>query len=207
MGEAAWAASLIACCPAPDRRPPATKALHTICSNKTSIESSSWWWAYKCLKHVEQITSAIKHSVPSSWFSSQHLNNDARTNKHLIYYLFLIRNLVWNVERNKCRTLVGKFEEKKTRYKWGDGQENNIKKGTEETVTEIVWNLNIFRRRTGWTICCLNSRQRMRFSLHVNYPDQPWDPPSSLLNTYGVLSLEQRGQVVKLSSTFTSCCG
>ena len=59
----------IACCPAPDRRPPATKALHTICGNNTSIVSSSWWWAYKCTKHVEQITSAINHSVASSWFS------------------------------------------------------------------------------------------------------------------------------------------
>ena len=59
----------IACCPAPDRQPPATKALHTICGNNTSIVSSSWWWAYKCTKHVEQITSAINHSVASSWFS------------------------------------------------------------------------------------------------------------------------------------------
>ena len=31
----------IACCPAPDRRPPATKALHTTCSTNTSIVSSS----------------------------------------------------------------------------------------------------------------------------------------------------------------------
>ena len=29
-----------------------------------------WWWAYKCPKHVEQIVSAINHSVASSWFSS-----------------------------------------------------------------------------------------------------------------------------------------
>jgi hypothetical protein len=63
----------IACCPAPDRRPPATKALHTICGNNTSIVSSSWWWACKCPKHVEQIISAIKHSVASSWFSSLRL--------------------------------------------------------------------------------------------------------------------------------------
>ena len=61
----------IACCPAPDRRPPSTKALHTIRGNNTSIVSSSWWWAYKCPKHVELITSAINHSVASSWFSSQ----------------------------------------------------------------------------------------------------------------------------------------
>jgi len=60
----------IACCPAPDRRPPVTKALHTICGNNTSIVSSSWWWAYKSLKHVEQIISAINHSVAFSWFSS-----------------------------------------------------------------------------------------------------------------------------------------
>ena len=45
---------------APNRRPPATKSLHTICGNNTSIVSSSWWWAYKCPKHVEQIISAIK---------------------------------------------------------------------------------------------------------------------------------------------------
>jgi len=60
----------IACCPAPDRQPPATKTLHTICDNNTSIVWSSWWWAYKCPKHVEQIISAIKHSVASTWFSS-----------------------------------------------------------------------------------------------------------------------------------------
>ena len=59
-----------ACCSAPNSRPPATKALHTICGNNTSIVSSSWWWAYRCPKHVEQIISAIKHSVASSWFSS-----------------------------------------------------------------------------------------------------------------------------------------
>jgi len=51
----------------------ATKALHTICDNNTSIVSSSWCWTYKCPKHVEQIVSAIKHSVVSSWFSSLRL--------------------------------------------------------------------------------------------------------------------------------------
>ena len=49
----------IACCPAPDRRPPTTKALHTICGNNTNMVSSSWWWAYKCPKHVEQIISTM----------------------------------------------------------------------------------------------------------------------------------------------------
>jgi hypothetical protein len=58
----------IACCPAPDRQPPVTKTLHTICGNNKSIVSRSWWWAYKCPKHVEQIISAINHSVASSWF-------------------------------------------------------------------------------------------------------------------------------------------
>ena len=48
-------------------------------------------------------------------------------------------------------TLVGKFEGKKIRGKWDDGQENNIKTGIEETVSEIVWNFNIFRRR--WIFC------------------------------------------------------
>jgi len=60
----------IASSSAPNSRPPATKALHTICGNNTSIVSSSWRWAYKCPKHVEQIISAVKHSVTSSWFSS-----------------------------------------------------------------------------------------------------------------------------------------
>jgi len=55
------------CCPAPDRRPAATKALHTICGNNTSIVWSSWWWAYKCPKHVEQITSAINNSIAFRW--------------------------------------------------------------------------------------------------------------------------------------------
>ena len=58
-----------ACCPAPDRRPPPTKALHTTCSNNASIVSSSWWWAHMCPIHVQQIISAIKNSVASSWFS------------------------------------------------------------------------------------------------------------------------------------------
>jgi len=62
----------IACCSAPNSRPPATKALHTICSDNTStcIVSCSWGWAYKCPKHVEQLISAIEHSIASSWFSS-----------------------------------------------------------------------------------------------------------------------------------------
>jgi len=66
----------------PNSRPPATKALHTICGNNTSIVSSSWWWACKCPKHVDQIISAIKHSVATSWFSSLRLYNDARTSIH-----------------------------------------------------------------------------------------------------------------------------
>jgi len=60
----------IACCSTPNSRPPATKALHTICGKNTSIVSSSWWLAYNCPKHVEQIIIAIKHSVASSWFYS-----------------------------------------------------------------------------------------------------------------------------------------
>ena len=69
-------------------RPPATKALHTICGSNTSIVSSSRWWAYKCPKHVEQIISAIKLSVASSWFSSLCLYIDARINIHQIYVKF-----------------------------------------------------------------------------------------------------------------------
>jgi len=74
----------IPCCPAPDSRPPATKALHTIHGNDTSLVSSSSWWAYKRPKHVEQIISAINHSVASSWFSSLRLYYDVRTNIHEI---------------------------------------------------------------------------------------------------------------------------
>jgi hypothetical protein len=78
----------IACCSAPNSRPPATKALHTVCGNNTSIVSSSWWWAYKCPKHVEQIISAIMHSVTSSWVSSLRLNHwlfaNFKTVKHKI---------------------------------------------------------------------------------------------------------------------------
>jgi len=75
----------IACCSACDSRPPATKALRTICGNNTSIVSSSWWWAYKYPKHVEQIISAINHWVASSWFSSLRLYYDARTNIHQMF--------------------------------------------------------------------------------------------------------------------------
>ena len=44
------------------------QALNTIGGKSTHIVSRSWWWAYKCPKHVEHIISAIKHSVVSSWF-------------------------------------------------------------------------------------------------------------------------------------------
>jgi len=46
------------------------------------LDWSSWWWAYKCPKHVEQLKSAINHSVASSWFSSLRIYNNARTNTH-----------------------------------------------------------------------------------------------------------------------------
>ena len=71
--EFARAGSIIACCPAPDHRPPATKALHTICGNNTTLVSSSWWWPCKCPKHFEQIISAIQHAVAYSWFYSLRL--------------------------------------------------------------------------------------------------------------------------------------
>ena len=60
----------IACRCAPNSGPPATKTLHTICGNKTSIVSRSWWWTYECPKHVEQIINAIKRSVAYSWFDA-----------------------------------------------------------------------------------------------------------------------------------------
>jgi hypothetical protein len=96
--------------------------------------------------------------------------------------------------------LGGKFERKRTRDRWDDGRENNIKTVIEETELEIVWNFNIFRLCTGWTIHCLDSRQLMCFSLLLNRPLQPWDPHNFLFNTYGVLSFRQSGQIVKLSA-------
>ena len=54
----------------------------------SSIVWSSWWWAHKSPKHVEQIISAINHSVASTWFSSLRLYNDARTNIHQIHTVF-----------------------------------------------------------------------------------------------------------------------
>ena len=74
----------IACCSARNSWPPATKALQTICGYNTNIVSSSWWWEYKCPKHVEQIICA-KYSVASSWFSSLHLYYDARRNIYQIH--------------------------------------------------------------------------------------------------------------------------
>ena len=65
--------------------PPTTsnQALHTISGNNTHIVSSSWWWAYKCPKHVELITSEINHSVASSWFFfSTHMRRC--TDKHTL---------------------------------------------------------------------------------------------------------------------------
>ena len=77
----------LACCSAPSSRPPATKALHTICGNNTSIVSSSWWWT--CPKHVEQIIIAVKHSLASSWSPILRLYYDARANIHQIaLYLY-----------------------------------------------------------------------------------------------------------------------
>jgi hypothetical protein len=55
----------------------------------------------------------------------------------------------------------GKFEGKRPRDRWDDGRENNIKTVMKEKGLEFVWNFNKFRLLTGWTIHCLNSRQRM----------------------------------------------
>jgi hypothetical protein len=82
--------------------------------------------------------------------------------------------------------LSGIFEGKRPRDRWDDGRENNIKTDIEETGLENAWKFNIYRLRTGWTILCLNSRQHMWLFLLVNHPDHFQDPPSFLLNTYGV---------------------
>ena len=83
----------VSCCSAPSSRPPATKALHTICGNNTSIVSRCWWWAYKCPRHVEQIISAIKHSTVSSWFSS------LRLHKRGIFRMFPESIYLWEIKR------------------------------------------------------------------------------------------------------------
>ena len=62
--------------------------------NCVTAVSISWWLAYKCPKHVEQIISAIKHSVASSWFSSLRLYYDTRTNINQIW-LILHENIFW----------------------------------------------------------------------------------------------------------------
>jgi len=107
----------IACCSACNSRPPATKALYTTCGNNTSIVSSSWWWACKCRKHVEQIISAIKHSVASSWFSSLRLYYDARTNIHqrIRVIFFLPPPILTDSERATKRILSFKRNVKLTR--------------------------------------------------------------------------------------------
>ena len=58
-------------CLSSSRNNNASKALHTICGNNTSIVSSSWWWAYGCPKHVQQIISAIMHTL---YFLHWHYN-------------------------------------------------------------------------------------------------------------------------------------
>jgi hypothetical protein len=59
-----------------------------------SIVSSSWWWAYKCPKHVEQVTSSINHWVATSWFSSPRRCTDKHTSNlqkaYLTYYVHLV---------------------------------------------------------------------------------------------------------------------
>jgi hypothetical protein len=40
---------------------------------RTGIVSSSWWWAYECPKHVEQLIRIINHQVTSSWFFLLHI--------------------------------------------------------------------------------------------------------------------------------------
>ena len=89
------------CCPAPDSRPPATKALHTICGNITSIVSSSWWWAYKCPKYIEQIISAINQSVESSWFLFYAYTFDLICTEYIFLMLETFKHLITPVVMNE----------------------------------------------------------------------------------------------------------
>ena len=110
----------IACCSARNSRPSATKALHTICDNNTSIVSSSWWWAYKCPKHVEQIINSIKHSVATSWFSSQRKYNDARKNIYQIHEKFCISKHIWpkQFRVRECWPAIQDFHYTTQRKSW-----------------------------------------------------------------------------------------
>jgi len=64
----------IACCSTLNSRPPATKALHTICGNNTSIVSSSWWWAYHHhYHHVPEGLGVFPFPWSSRWSWSLHL--------------------------------------------------------------------------------------------------------------------------------------
>ena len=81
-----WTHSLLPC-----SWPPTTsnQAHITTGGSNTHIVPSSWWWAYKCLKHVEHIISAINHSVVSSWFSfSTHMQRctDKHTSRNHSYW-------------------------------------------------------------------------------------------------------------------------
>ena len=69
-------------------------ALHAIWGNNTNIVTSSWWWAYNCTKNVEQIASALYHSVVSSWLYSVRIY-DARTNIHQICRDFILLITYW----------------------------------------------------------------------------------------------------------------
>jgi len=106
----------IACCPAPNRRPLATKVLHTICGNNTSIVSSAWWWACKCQTHVEEIISAIKHSVASSWFSSLRIivqtfgSLKPRTLSKLVWNLWFRTKCCWYTEVSFIVSWTAKYK-------------------------------------------------------------------------------------------------
>ena len=96
----------IACCPAPDCRPPATKSSHTMCGNNTSIVSGSWWWAYKCLKHVEHIISAINHSVASSFLLYASANTVRKLVLSAMTKTMLMRQVQSLLHDNFCRNLI-----------------------------------------------------------------------------------------------------
>ena len=80
LHPSSWTHTLLPC-----TWPPTTSSQvrHTIGGKYTHIVYSSWWWAKKCPKHVENIISAM-HTVTSSWFFFY-------TSKYLTYRTFITK--------------------------------------------------------------------------------------------------------------------
>ena len=102
---------------------------NTICGNNTSRVSSSWWWAYKWSKHVEQLTSAINHSVASSWFPSLRICDEISPKVLLIFISFPHKwKHMWRV------------------YSDTNGHQHSL---PTKILRECQWNFYVFHINTG----------------------------------------------------------